>query len=347
MPSISTATSKQTSILHLPNTQGQTQFVSDNVLSLIAGPFAEQVSAIWANRIFEYLGATDRRRHLWHAWLSQNTSRNLTQEVEEVYNFLSFAKSKIIASDGFGNTPAGFIPALGRLGATACQPAFYLALHRVLSIGGRVAKLIHHMQALDHETITMLASVPRDDLNAVIIQHLIDRSVEPSKIPAMLWMIGRLKTVIGGDVVDETVLSSGNPVLAVHQKISGLSFPISPWPEMGLLKPVTSAAHLRAIGHEHNNCLTDFHRLWDAVLSVLSRHCYFYEWRGEQPALIMFNQFAGLGWVITEAYSKNSRRLAPKTRAEIGDLIFANPNICPVWPDRSLVPTLSYYFDRA
>ena len=119
----------------------------------------------------------------------------------------------------------------------------------------------------------------------------------------------------------------------------------TPLKSNGKLNPINDVEHLKLIAQQHGNCLTNFDISWDAIISVQSGEAHFYHWQGIQDVLIMLQHFSSLGWLIREAYAKNAKPLTTQTRNEIAEALSAFPEICPVWPDRSLTPSFGCHFE--
>ncbi len=123
--------------MHSPDDQDspKTSFKPDiTILSLVSGTFENDVARIWGDaHLHEYLAASNRRRHVWHCWLSRSV------EHDDPYNLLTFSKAREIITLSFGNCPQGLIGALSRLGPVARDPAFYHQLFRCFEKGGSIA----------------------------------------------------------------------------------------------------------------------------------------------------------------------------------------------------------------
>jgi len=105
---------------------GAQQPIRNSAVKVIAGSFSESVIRIWGeDRIGEYLGASDARRHLWHACLASEHPHIQAQSVvscQRLYRQFKRARGKDLVAQAFGCRPLGLLSALGRLGAEARAP---------------------------------------------------------------------------------------------------------------------------------------------------------------------------------------------------------------------------------
>jgi hypothetical protein len=140
------------------------QPIRNSAVGVIAGSFAESVIRIWGEeRIGEYLGASDARRHLWHACLGSEHPHFQAQSVvscQRLYRRFKRARGKDLVAQAFGCRPLGLLSALGRLGAAAKSPETYRALVRALDHGGSGAKFLMHSPHLHDSLIHALATLP-------------------------------------------------------------------------------------------------------------------------------------------------------------------------------------------
>jgi hypothetical protein len=88
------------------------QPIRNSAVKVIAGSFAESVIRIWGeDRIGEYLGASDARRHLWHACLASEHPHFKTQSVvscQRLYRQFKRARGKDLVAQAFGCRPLVF-----------------------------------------------------------------------------------------------------------------------------------------------------------------------------------------------------------------------------------------------
>lgn len=269
---------------------------ASGTISLIAGSFDHRIARVWGDRIAEYLLAPDSRRHVWHCWLASPTA-NLDRP--DLYQFLTFARSKQIIPDGYGWSPPGLLSALSKLGARARSKEFYAALFEVLARGGPVAVHIQHMTQIEDQAVSAWAS-PR--LHAMSDQVTKAALKSPTSIQhwnELCWVIDRLYKLVPSETIDAAVSTSQNPLATIERLVAQLPFPSPPF-HHPQLQPIVSGSELRRAGRSYKNCLAD-HRIWlDAALSVQSGQTYYYRWQTDQPVLLAFAKIGTLGWTLSE-----------------------------------------------
>jgi hypothetical protein len=297
----------------------------NSVLSLVAGPFTDRVIEIWGkDRVHEYLGAPDARRHVWNSWLAAQPS------ADDAYTVLSRAKSRQIIQNGYGLCPAGMVSTLGRLGPASRTVKFYLSLFKVIASGGPLAQWLFHQKEIPSELVFVLSQLEDDDLSRRAVSKLIGKSAKPRLFRAVIWLIRRLVALSGDPGVEDATLNSKNPILAAQKLAAQLPFPPPPWGQLGSLGPVESPAILASLGKSFRNCLSDRNRWIDAAISVQSGRRYYYHWTGEHPALLMFARVGGLGWSLHEAAGPNNTPLHPDTEMEIQNALCSIQDIWPI-----------------
>lgn len=306
----------------------------NSIAALVAGSFAEQVNQIWAGeRLKEYLTATDARRHVWHAWLASEAMafhvRN-PMTVELAYSRLTYAKGKDLILQAYACQPAGFVRILGRLGTQARPPEVYRALVRALDADGPGAKLLRHSSELSDDLIVAVSSLPAG-LNVKPVLDLFKAGkIGFESIGFFTWTLARLGALKGSRIV-QTILSAPKPMEEMWEVIQGFPFPNPPWPGDDRLRPVTTRGDLKRIGTDFKNCLMTEHRQREAVLRVLNRGRYFYEWCGPEPALLEFARIGPVGWYLVQARGRKNRNVPDRERDDILRHLSVAPSFCPTW----------------
>jgi hypothetical protein len=314
---------------------------ANSIVELISGEFCENIHRIWNDFSMDYLAASDLRRHVWHSWLSKKADL----ETEPSFlDFLSFAKSRDIIKDGFGSCPAGFLPALKKLGPSAEGAAFYLGLFELFCKGGQVSKLLQHSEKLDHEIISNLTGIPDDEFSGQVLSRLIQRTVDPDRFSGAVWIAQLLREALGELAVIDTLNKTYNPLAALRRMLAQLDFPPAPFEFNGPLVAITSANDLRVIAHEFKNCLREKEEFVDITLSIQTGRQCLYRWYGTEPALVQFGRFGQRGWLIEDAKGPSNARLSRDTQQEIVGLLAQYPTICPAWPNRQALPSFIWFY---
>ena len=296
-------------------------------LSLIAESFEPHVIRIWRpNRIHEYLLAPDHRRHAWHSWLGSADRQTFDTDT---YRFLSQARSRDVVADAYSCCPPGLISALGKLGAQARRKEFYAALVGVLKRGGPLARHVHHLKQISDETIFSLAAIDDDPPSDRVLKALLKRS-KPHQYTELVWIVGRLSLLLGENEVEVSIVTGGNPARTVETLIAQLPFPEPPFAGEPRLQPITSANELGKVGKDFRNCLADPRTWFDAVIEVQAGQTYFYQWNGDQPALLSFGRYGSLGWIPTQIEAVNSESPCEITQSEVERVFRKIPEIGPI-----------------
>jgi hypothetical protein len=167
---------------------------ANTALSLVAGNLTDRIAKIWQrHRIHDYLLAPDKRRQVWHRWLSSQLD---IAHPEQAYHFLAQVRSKDILADVYGCCPSGLISALGKFGARATRTEFYACLHGLLAKGGPLARHVHHLKQISDKTIVALAAINDHPPSDRILKILLKRS-KPHQFAELAWIVGRLIPLLG------------------------------------------------------------------------------------------------------------------------------------------------------
>lgn len=295
---------------------------------LIAQTFTDYVLTIWGtNGIYEYLLASDQRRHVWHCWLASKNG-DFDRDASDILRFLTLSRSKDIILDGYGCCPPGLISALGRLGASARSKEFYAALFDVLNRGGPIAHQIHRMKALDERSTIILASIDQYVVSPTVLRALIRGPARIEALPELCWIVSRLADTVSN--VETVISRTNNPAAALRKLVSQIPFPEPPFDHRdNRLQAVTSADQLWRIGRQFKNCLAD-RRLWlDIALDIQSGHTYHYLWNGERAALLSFSRFGSLGWTCIDFLGPSNTPPSDDTSREVMRVLKEVPEIAP------------------
>jgi hypothetical protein len=91
---------------------------------------------------------------------------------------------------------------------------------------------------------------------------------------------------------------------------------------------VTSRTALHRIGVELKNCLATPRWLAQAVLKVLNGTVYFYEWRGEQRALLQFVRLQDIGWYLEQIESVDGEDISEMSQKAVIETCLGSPVMC-------------------
>lgn len=302
----------------------------NSAATLLAGSFANDVAAIWAGeRRNEYLTAPDARRHVWHAWLAAHEIATAAT-AEASYEHLMHARGRVLMADAYGACPAGLLSALGRLGPQARHPKAYRALVDLLARGGAAAKHVCHAKEITDGLIVGLAALPeRMARSHEAVASLVKLGLSGQGLATFAWALTRMHAFFGEDATD-TVLDAAKPWEALWETHLAHGFPPPPWPATERLLPVDSAARLHEAGHRLKNCLRGGEYLRELSRRVVDGTTYFYEWRGEEAALLMFRRVGRLGWYLSESGGAGNHWLSAGSRDAIVAELRRIREICPL-----------------
>ncbi|MBA3810652.1 MAG: hypothetical protein H0X27_03215 [Caulobacteraceae bacterium] len=312
----------------------------NTVADFISGDFSGDVAAIWrGNRVGEYLAASDARRHIWHAWLAGPASGAVQGDAvsaERAYRLLSSTSGRALMAQAYGLCPPGLVKSLGRLGAPARRRGAYRALVKVLAGGGPAAKHVHHAKALADELLLGLATLPRDFASAgPAIQLFLEGAFGAQKMGAFAWALSRIRALYGEAPVARIVEAS-DPWVALWDTLYTVDFPTPPWLGTARLTAVDSRRHLIEAAARFQNCLARPDYARTALRRIVDGRAYFYEWGGDEPALLEFRRAGSLGWHLVAASGARNQWLSERTRTEIAGTIEGLANVCPLLDQNSI-----------
>jgi hypothetical protein len=316
------------------STSGTDLSPGNGIVQLVAGSFATEVIQIWSgHRITEYLTATDTRRHLWHACLSSERLAfrvNNRMSAELAYARLTYVKGRDLIDEAYACYPLGVMKALGRLGAAARSPRVYRALIQALCAEGAGAKLLWHSSHLSDEIILGVSLLPSGLKAQAVLDLFKEGKLGIEAVGFFTWTLARIDALKGSHVAQE-ILAAAKPLEALWEALADFPFPAPPWPGKDLLRPVTSRADLERIGSEFENCLSTSPQSRGAVQGVINGVTYFYEWRGQEHAVLEFCRVGSVGWFLREVRGPKNQFVSDQTRSEIRCLLSEAPTLCAVW----------------
>lgn len=297
-----------------------------SIIALLARQDSSQTLSVWQNdSISEYLLASNSRRHAWHAWLAVHGTA--IHDEAEIYRYFTFAKSRQILADAFGNCPAGMISALGKFGPYARPKHAYFALHKALTAGGPLANHIYQSAEIRDDDLVALASA-----SSLSVSNRVTRILLKCKMPAqvlveLLWVIARLASIHEEPQLVRAIAHGRQPASILANLLGLAPFPDPPFEQIGSLIPITTADQLRKIGEEFGNCLKGGEELAHAIASVQSGRRYFYLWNGDHATLLAFCRCGPTGWILAERSGPKNSRVSEATIDQIGEALAVVPNV--------------------
>jgi hypothetical protein len=289
-----------------------------SALEVIAGPFRDAIAKIWKDHdLGEYLSADSARRHVWHACLSSVYSNFDPESCDAAFIYERFKtwKGKNLIVQAFGCKPRGFIQVLGRLGPLPRSPEIYRSLLSIMELEGCAAKLLMHSKHPSDTIIVTLERLPKTigwkTLRA--LYPLFDDV--PEDLALFLWNIERAE-LLWPQFDKMKILRSPKPIAAFRRFLETLDFPEPPWRGTDILRPIRSGTELAAVAVKFANCLADRYDNFE-LYSILNNTSYFYEWHGNENALIELIRFNAVGWFARTALGIANQSLSQRTLSDI------------------------------
>lgn len=289
-----------------------------SALEVIGGPFREAIAKIWVDYdLGEYLIANSARRHLWHACLSSTygTFNPACCDAALIYERFKTWRGKNLIVQAYGCMPRGLIQVLGRLGPLPRSPEIYRSLVSIMESEGCAAKLLMHTQRPSDAIISTLERMPKT-VGWKTLRALYPQFEEvPEDLALFLWNIERAE-VLWPQFDKMKILRSPKPIAAFRRFLETLDFPEPPWRGTVTLRPIMSGTELAAVAVKFDNCLADRYDNFD-LYSILNNTRYFYEWRGNEKALIELIRFNAVGWFARTALGITNKSLSQGTLNDI------------------------------
>ena len=184
-----------------------------------------------------------------------------------------------------------------------------------------------HSPQLSDELIHAFTTLPTGLASKRAIRLVVRGQISPVDLATFGWTLSRIKQLREKEAY-ERVLRSTDPLDAIVQLLLNFPFPAPPWPGTDLLKPVTSRTALHRIGVELKNCLSAPRWLAQAVLKVLNGTVYFYEWGGEQRALLQFVRLQDIGWYLEQIESVDGEDISEMSQKAVIETCLGSPVMC-------------------
>lgn len=307
--------------------------IHNTALPLIAGDFAQTIAQIWPTRLIgEYFAATNTRRHVWHACLAAESNAfhpARAGQSDIIRQRFTSGRSKDLILQAYGTQPAGALRALGLFGATARAPHIYRDLIAALENGGLAAKYLMHSKDLPDCLVSAMAAFPKVADPSHLLSALAHRRIDADDLLSLLWALNRI-AARDGATASQRILMSAKPVRALMEHVMPNRFPAPPWSGREMLKPIATRAGLESIGKRFNNCLAMHHRLTSEAINVYQGQKYFYEWSGEEPALMEITSIYNVGWFVTSLRARNNAIVSFPERQRIEITLQNAECICAV-----------------
>lgn len=302
---------------------------TSGALELVAGPFRDAIARIWVDQdIGGYLLADNARRHVWHACLSSiyGTFSADRGDAAMIYDRFKTWRGKNLIIQAYGCKPRGLIQVLGRLGAHPRPPEIYRSLVSIMEAQGCAAKLLMHTQQPSDAVISTLERLPVSvGWKTLRALHLLIDEV-PEDLALFLWTVERAET-LWPQFNKAEILGSPKPIAAFRRFLETLDLPEPPWSGTAILRPIRSGVELAAVAVKFDNCLADRYDNYELYSALNNTRC-FYEWHGDENALVELVRFNDIGWLARTALGINNATLSQRTCDQIVEAFSEVRNIC-------------------
>lgn len=279
---------------------GQIDGNFDDLIAAISGPFQPIVSSVFS---FEYqplyILTETSRRQVWHACFAAEGSNGTcspdAQRDAELRRDLLRLSNRELLEKAFGTVPNGFERALGKLGLAAQNKSCYLSLHRLLSSEPSYRHALSHQKKIDERMLDVVAALG-PTFSLPNIATLFRR-------PGQAFAVSNiLQSFVGHGLIDDKDLISRLKRVRKMSEINALvdriyctiDFQEPPIPASDMCRPIDSVEDLEQVARRFNNCLTTY------TPEVIRGEMYFYEWLGDEPAVIQLRAERPFGWLVDE-----------------------------------------------
>jgi hypothetical protein len=275
------------------------------LLKLVAGEFAADVAAIWAEPHMEFLTATTARRHLVCLALA------LGRDMAGVAALVVRGRLREAIPVALGRSPAGLERALARLGETAWTALAYRKLIELLA-DARAAKLLRHAQTIDPAAVARLVLLPEPMGRALAVALAITDDAAVAIAEAAGAIACRSGTAVSRAAAERW--AEAETEAALFDLVREDLYPEPPPPPFdgtGKLRPLTTKAAMRDAARRYNNCLAT------RVIHAVGGFSAFYEWTANPGAIVEISRDAIFGWRLEEAKGPNNDPLDKDSRAAL------------------------------
>ena len=214
----------------------------------------------------------------------------------------------------YGNVPPGFVNALGKMGVSAQKTSCYVALFRLLQANPLFRHSLSHMSRIDERQIRMIEALGPKFARPNIIAILHGRS-DAHAVGAAL------QCFLDHGLISESELmlrlrrvrKLGELSMLIDRIYCTIEFPEPPISASSGCRAICSADELACVSRRFRNCLRTY------IPDVIRGEMYFYEWSGDEPAVIRLTAERPFGWLVGEIWGIQNRNVSRHCREEICD----------------------------
>lgn len=285
------------------------------LLQAKAGPFAGRVARVWPAPHDEYMTLPDVKRHLAHVCLRRVHATHAGRDAGAFRRDLARRNAKAFLAKWKPEAPKGFLRALEKLGPAFWKPADYRVLEALLAEGGWTAQAVQQMPAwISPQKLRAAVALPVRFRHHAITRWL----TGPSDARAVNEAIELIGVVRGERFVKERAfldtLRKAPTRAAFFRALAEAARPKAlptPLPGTARLRPLATVKDVEAAGLRFRNCLSDH------VDDACFRGAVFFEWTGEEPAVMEVTPEGVAGWRLQELRGMANADPSPATRKAI------------------------------
>lgn len=249
-----------------------------------------------------YLAVVNRAfAHTGQNWQCMNVAGLLTRQ-----------SRKEVLRSAWPDHPRGLLSALEKMGARLHARNYYDRVLKYLAAPAS-AKVLRHASFISPFMLKAL-DVLDPALHKPRLLDFLDRA---DRLHIFLYMYAVLEQVLSANHLREAriALSRVNTRSGLGDWFSRWlakgSLPDAPWTGTDRLVPLATVAEIKQAAKQFRNCLAG------EVLRVVACGCYFYDWRGREPAVVSVVTDPILGWVINNIKGQKNRTVSAGTRGAI------------------------------
>lgn len=285
-----------------------TTSVASPLLRLIAPFYAEVLAALWPAPHTAFVTAPAARRHLICLMLAAEPHGGPPIDVARL---MDLPLRKAIALTLENAAPEGLRRALEHLGEIAWAPEDYRVLVQMLA-DPAPAKTLRHAQVITPDLVRALAALPQDlrEIGGVALR------VTPAQAALLAEAHSVLAKRLAPELLAQRVTAWGHAptpkaLFTLVAEDFRRELPPPPHPGTERLRPLESAAAIRAAARRYRNCLANY------VDYAVDQRSAIYEWLPAPGAVVELIPDAFFGWRLDQARLQNNQTVDEATREAI------------------------------
>lgn len=277
------------------------------LLRLIAPAYADVLAALWPAPHGAFVTAPTARRHLVCLMLAMEPDRRGQVDLAGLLEAPLRKAVRLVVDPA----PDGLARALERLGEIAWAPEDYRALVALLS-DPKPAKVLRHATQITPAQVQTLSALPGPLREAGGAAVRVSAGQARLLAEAHDLLAQRLpRTVLAERTAAWTRASSVKALFNLVADDFRRDLPKPPHPGTDRLRPLETAAAIRAAARRYRNCLANY------VDAAVDRRCAIYEWLPAPGAVIELTTDPYFGWRLDQARLESNGSVDEATRTAI------------------------------